>query len=201
MEILLGIILSISIPFLIKKIKDRPWALKIRYLFRVFLKGIILYILVETFVTTAYSYLVYPKYTATIDGYSEFNSTNEDDHKKKIYRAIYTFTVDGEEHKEANMKTSSSMRPIIGKKTEILYKDGEFMPYNPILFMVLSLVGMGVFYYIVHLIKTDFVNKPLESKESFWGNGTTSYEYSFSFGLGGRDDSSESEEEGKIEPP
>jgi len=195
MEILLGIILSISIPFLIKKIKDRPWVLKIRYFFRVLFKGVILYILVQTFITTAYSYLVYPKYMATIDGYNELDSTNEDGDKKKMYRAIYAFTVDGEEHKEVNMKISSSVRPIIGKKTEILYKDGEFMTYNPILFMVLSLVGMGGFYYIVHLIKTDFVNKPLEQKESFWGNKTTSYEYSFSFGLDSKNENNEIKKE------
>lgn len=158
----------ISMHFLKKKIRHTLWFLKIRYVFRIVWRSIILLGLAYAFVSTAFAYLTYPKYMATIDGYYEYNTTSDEGIKNTVYNTIYRFEVGKKRLRITDKKTATSIKPKKGKRLEVLYKDGDFMVYNPILFLVVSLIGTGVFYYLVYLIKSDFVKKPLMQKKSFW---------------------------------
>jgi hypothetical protein len=193
MNIVLGIVLLISIPiaiyFLKKKIAHTLWFLKVRYAFRILGKSIILVGLAYTFVTTSFAYLTYPKYMAILDGYHEFNTTSEEGVKKIMYNAIYKFQVDKKTLSITDTTISTSSKSTIGKYSEVLYKDSDFMLYRPMVFLVASLIGMGVFYYFIHLIKNDFVKKPLMPKKPFWGHTSTSHEVSISLNLNQEEDS------------
>jgi len=190
MSILFSILLLISIPillyFLRKKIEHQLWFLKVRYVFRIIVKSMILVGLAYTFVTTSFAYLTYPKYIATTDGYHEYNSTSEEGVERVLYQTIYKFQVEEKTLRITDKSTSSMHKPREGKSVEVLYKEGDFMVYHPILFLIGTLIGIGVFYYVHHLIKSDFVKKPLMPKESFWGKDY-SREVSISFGLNRED--------------
>ncbi len=177
------IAVPISIHFLKKKIRHALWFLKIRYVFRIFWKSTILMALVYTFITTSFAYLTYPKYMATVDGYHEYNNTSEEGVKRTLYNTIYRFKVGEKSIRATDKKTSTSMKPKIGKHSEVIYKDGDLMVYHPILFLLVSLVGMGVLYFLIDLIKSDFVEKPLMPKEPLFGYASTSHEVSISFSL------------------
>ena len=142
--------------------------------------------LAYAFVTTSFAYLTYPKYIATTDGYHEFNSTSEEGVERVMYQTIYKFQVENKTLHITDKSTSSGQKPREGKSVEVLYSDGDFMVYHPILFLIGTLIGIGVFYYVHHLIKSDFVKKPLMPKESFWGKDY-SREVSISFGLNKED--------------
>ena len=190
MNTILSILLLISIPILIhflkKKIEHQLWFLKVRYVFRIIVKSMILVGLAYTFVTTSFAYLTYPKYIATTDGYYEYNSTSEEGIERVMYQTIYKFQVEEKTLRITDKSTSSGQKPREGKSVEVLYSDGDFMVYHPILFLIGTLIGIGVFYYVHHLIKSDFIKKPLMPKESFWGHNTTR-ESSFSFSLNRED--------------
>jgi len=190
MNTILSILLLISIPILIhflkKKIEHQLWFLKVRYAVRIFVKSMVLVILSYTFVTTGFSYLTYPKYIAMTDGYHEFNSTSEEGVERVMYQTIYKFQVENKTLHITDKSTSSGHKPREGKSVEVLYRDGDFMVYHPILFLIGTLIGIGIFFYIVDLIKSDFVKKPLMQKESFWGQNR-SREFSFSFSLNRED--------------
>ena len=184
MNIVLGVVLLISIPiaiyFIKKKIRHTLWFLKVRYAFRILGNSILLVLLAYVFVTKGFAYLTYPKYMAMVDGYHEFNSTSEEGVKKIMYNVIYNFQVDGKTLSIRDTTISTSTKPTIGKYAEVLYKDSDFMVYRPMVFLLASLIGMGVFYYFIHLIKSDFVKKPLMPKKPFWGHTSTSHEVSIS---------------------
>ena len=177
----------LSIHLFKKKLEHALWFLKVKYAFRILGKSIILGGLAYVFVTTSFSYLTYPKYIATIDGYHEFNTTSEEGVKKIMYNVIYKFQVDEKTLSITDTIISTSSKSTIGKYVDVLYKDSDFMVYRPMIFLLGSLIGMGVFYYFIHLIKSDFVKKPLMPKKPFWGHTSNSQEVSISLNLNKED--------------
>ena len=79
----------------------------------------ILLMLAYAFFSTSFKYLTYPKYSAVVDGYSEYNSTNDDGDTYIMYDAIYKFDVDGKVLRETNKQTSSSSKPKVGRKQAV----------------------------------------------------------------------------------
>ena len=165
------IILILSIIILIylynKKVKNSSWFLKITYQVKVLFIGIIYLGLGFSFFELPFKYLTYPKYIATTDGYDEYNITKDDGSIELMCERIYRFNVHGEALAIVNNEIAKSVKSPIDEKMEVLYKDGDFILYEPRLPIGLLFIGIVFFYSSFYFIRADYEKSNSEFSFTF----------------------------------